>query len=193
MVRNPRRLELDPDIALLADADHARRAGVGVQHRVAHRLLDVREKVLRAPPSARLLVADESEHQLTAPRIAELRQGDEREHQGRHARLHVAGAAPVDAPVLQVRPQRGVRPSGLADRKGVEVAVEHEAATGARPASPRDEIDRRHPADHAAMLDAGRGVEHGLDHFDKGGGIARRIGAVDPHQRPAQLDERLGT
>ena len=84
-----------------------------------------------------------------------------------------------------------VRPPGLADRKGVEVAVEHEAATGARPASPRDEIGGRRPADHAAMLDAGRGVEHGLDRFDNGGGIARRIGAVDPHQRPAQIDERL--
>ena len=96
----------------------------------------------------------------------------------------------MDAPVLQVRPQRRVRPPGLAYRKGIEVAVEHEPAARARPLSPRDEVDRRRPADHAAMLDAGRGVEHGLDHFDKGGGIARRIGAGDPHQRPAQIDER---
>ena len=193
VVRNPRRLELDPDIALLADTDRARRAGIGVERRVAHRLLDVREQVLRAPPPAGLLVADEREHQLPAPGIAELRQGDEREHQGRHARLHVAGAAPVDAPVLQVRPERVVLPPGLADRKGIEVAVEHEPAAGTRPSCPRDEVDGRRPADHAAMLDAGRGVEHGLDRFDHGGGIARRIGAVDPHQRPTQLDERLET
>ena len=70
------------------------------------------------------------------------------------------------------------------------MAVEHEPAAGARPACPRDEIDRRRPADHAAMLDSGRGVEHGLDRFDNGGGIARRIRAVDPHQRPAQINER---
>ncbi len=42
------------------------------------------------------------------------------------------------------------------------------------------------------MLDAGRGVEHGLDRFDHGDGIARRIGAVDAHQRPAEIDELGG-
>ena len=191
VVRDSRRLELDPDVALLADANHARRAGVGVEHRVAHRLLDVGEQVLRAPPPAGLLVADEGEHQLAAPGIAELRQSDECEHQGGHPRLHVAGAAPVDAPILQIRPQRRVRPPGLADWEGVEVAVEHEPAAGARTPGPRDEIDRRRPADHAAVLDARRGVEHGLDRFDNGGGIARRIRAVDPHQRPTQVDEFL--
>ena len=191
VVRDSRRLELDPDVALLADTNHARRAGVGVEHCVAHRLLDVREQVLRAPPPAGLLVADEGEHDLAVPGVAELRQGDQCEHQGGHARLHVAGAAPVDAPVLQIRPQRRVRPPGLTDWEGVEVAVEHEPAAGARTPDPRDEIDRRRPADHAAMLDPVRGVEHGLDRFDNGGGIARRISAVDPHQRPAQLDERL--
>ena len=71
------------------------------------------------------------------------------------------------------------------------MAVEHEPAAGARPWCPRDEIDGRRPADHAAMLDSGRSVEHGLYCFDDGGGIARRIGAVDPHQRPAQIEERL--
>ena len=95
-------------------------------------------------------------------------------------------------PVLQIRPQRRVRPPGLADRKGVEGAVEHEPAAGTRPASPRDEIDGRRPADHAAMLDAGPGAEHRLDRFDNGGGIARRIDTVDPHRRPAQIDERAG-
>ena len=147
---------------------------------------------MRAPPPARLLVADEREHDLAAPGIAELRQGDEREHQGGHARLHVAGAAPVDAPVLQIRPQRRVRPPGLADRKGVEVAVEHEPSAGTRPSCPRDEIDGRRPADHAAMLDAAHGVEHRLDRFDNGGGIARRIDAVDPRRRPEQIDECAG-
>ena len=84
VIRDPRRLNLHPHNTLLADAHHPRRAGVRVQHRVAHRLLDVHQQVLRAPPPAGLLVADEREHQLTIPGLTELRQGDERQHQRRH-------------------------------------------------------------------------------------------------------------
>ena len=69
------------------------------------------------------------------------------------------------------------------------MAVEHEPAAGTRSPDSRDEIYGRRPADHAAMLDSGRSVEHGLDRFDNGGGIARRIGAVVSPQRPAELDE----
>ena len=41
-----------------------------------------------------------------------------------------------------------------------------------------------------AVLDTSRGVELGLNRFDDDGGIARRISAVDAHQRPAWRDER---
>ena len=99
--------------------------------------LHVRQQELRAPPPAGLLVADESKHQLTAPGVAELRQGDERERERRHPRLHVAGAAPVDAPVLHVPPERVVLPPGLANRKRVEVPVQHEPAL-APGSAPRD-------------------------------------------------------
>ena len=83
-------------------------------------------------------------------------------------------------------------PLGLANRKRVEVPVQHEPAAGARPPNPHHEIDQRLLAHHPAMLDAGRAVEHGLDRFDHGGGVARRIGAVDAHQRAAQLYELPG-
>ena len=59
------------------------------------------------------------------------------------------------------------------------MAVEREPAAEVRPPNPRDDIGRGHPVDPAAVLDAGRGVEHDLDCFDRGGSVARWIGAVD--------------
>ena len=84
-------------------------------------------------------------------------------------------------------------PPSFANRKGVEVTVQHEPAAGGRSPDPCHEIDRRLLADHPAMVDAVvRSVEHGLDGLDHGRGVARRIGAVDAHQRPAQLHELPG-
>ena len=40
---------------------------LGFEHRVAHRLLGIRELHLCTPPPAGLLVADESEHQPSVP------------------------------------------------------------------------------------------------------------------------------
>ena len=69
------------------------------------------------------------------------------------------------------------------------MAVQHESVPGGRPSHPRDEIDRRRLAHHPPVLDADPAVQHGLDRLDHRGGVARRIGAVDAHQPPAQLDE----
>ena len=80
-------------------------------------------------------------------------------------------------------------PPGIANRKRIEVPVQDQPPAGARPPNRGHEVDGRLLADHPAVLDAGRAVEHGFDRFDHGGGVARRVGAVDAHQRPAQLDE----
>jgi len=72
--------------------------------------------------------------------FAQVQKGEGR--RGRGA-FHVAGAAPIDAPVDQFGAPRVVRPAGaIADRKAVDMAVEREVPPGP------PGLERRHDVRH---------------------------------------------
>lgn len=173
----------DPENALLANPRDHRGSGIAVDHRVAGRLLHMGQEVLRAPDATRLLVADQGQHGFAGPRVAALGEQFERHDRGGEPGLHVAGAAPENAAVLDRAAQRVLRPgAGVADREGVEMAVEGQPSARLCAGDFRDQIDRRFLGDDPALFDAGNSLQAPFDESGQRTGIARRVLAVGPHQ-----------
>ena len=118
--------------------------------------------------------------------------GEQRYRQDRagKAPLHVRDAAAVEASVLQRSTERRHRPTGfIADREGIEMAVENETPARGLGAEARDQADNAGLRLDDPNLEAGDTDQQLLRGLGDRHRIARRIGRGHPHQRLGHGDQ----
>ncbi len=106
--------------------------------------------------------------------------------------LHVRGAAPVDLAVGDRAAERRHRPArGIADRKGVEMAVDDQPSPRFVSGEPGDQIDGGRPGGDETRLDIRRITEQTLDRGGERAGITWRVLTVDPDEGGAQFGQPI--
>src|SRR5206468_10869574 len=94
--------KLEPELALLPEAQGMRAARLGVETAVADDLRMMLEEIARPPGPERLLVRDDAQGHLPVQLVAHLAQIEECEERCRRAGLHVARPAPIDLAVHEL-------------------------------------------------------------------------------------------
>jgi hypothetical protein len=115
------------------------RGGLQRQHLVVRAQLARRDEGVRAEHARRLLVHGGHEKDVAGRRAATGLEGFEQVERDGEARLHVAGAPTVDAPVGDDALERRERPS-LADRHGVHVGEQDQARQLRVPGHGREQV-----------------------------------------------------
>ncbi len=185
VARHSARAQAKPEHSLLADARRPGAGGLADETGIAADGGHVAEQPLRAPRAAGLLVGGEGQRQPSRERRLELaHQGDDRERDG-EARLHVARAAPPDAPVLDGAGKRRPRPP-RPRRKLVEVPRQHEI--GRARAEGGDEVGA--PGHGLVPLDGdAERREILLDEGREHAGVAGRVLARDLDEAGAEREQ----
>lgn len=125
--------EAEPGRGFLAEAHGPGAGRLGVEQAVAEDLVAVMvHQPAGAPLPAGFLVRHDRQGDPAGKVRARLAQGEIGEDHRRRARLHVGGAAAVDAPAVEVAAERIARPAlARAGGKDVDMAVQDQMPAGA--------------------------------------------------------------